>query len=240
MKITFVNKEEIARELEIAGWLASASTDLKDASPAKLSSIAKHCIESGHNTVTRSMRFNFEIEGISRNCANQLVRHELGLAKCQQSQRYCNMETAGYYTPANFNKNQSFYIPTLDLFLTYEQFMQISKEMYFSAMQKGVPMEDARMVLAGASHTKINVSFNWEGLTNFCQERRCKRAQTEIRKVANTIYAQVEDVSHFLGQFLVPPCEIHGYCPEKRGCGKEMPREQALKVLNDYKSKRAK
>ena len=60
--------------------------------------IMKHCIKSGHTSVTEFCDFTFHIEGISRALSHQLVRHRMA-SYAQRSQRYCSEDGFEYITP---------------------------------------------------------------------------------------------------------------------------------------------
>lgn len=53
----------------------------------------KNCFDKGHMSVFEFAHMSFYISGISRACANQLVRHRL-CSFCQESQRYTKIDTA--------------------------------------------------------------------------------------------------------------------------------------------------
>lgn len=72
----------------------------------------KHALASGHESVCEHAVFTFAIEGISRACSHQLVRHRMA-SYSQQSQRYVNMDGFEYVTPiqieqAEFDDNWSY------------------------------------------------------------------------------------------------------------------------------------
>lgn len=236
MKVKFINASEIAEEMKIAGWTASVSYDSKS-DPEK---IARHCIGAGHGTPSRPMRFMFEISEVSRAFSHEFVRHEIGVAKVQRSQRYVKEDGFGYVTPTVY---QGYYdaeqdkivipaipIPFLDgMMLTFEQLQVIIEQFYSGSLQAGVKPEDARYALTSATHTKIHVSFDWEGLTQFCYRRCCTRAQWEIRAVAVEIKRLVTEAYPFLGEKLGAHCHVHGYCPElPSGCGIAPSRKELL------------
>ena len=50
--------------------------------------LVKKVLDSGHQSVAEHVYFTFAIEGISRACSHQLVRHRAGIVFSQQSQRY--------------------------------------------------------------------------------------------------------------------------------------------------------
>lgn len=227
-KVIFVNKDEIANELAIAGWMASVSYDSKTA----FDKIAKHCINAGHGTPTRPTRFMFEISEVSRAFSHEFVRHEIGVAKVQRSQRYVNEDGFGYVTPKGIMDIRvlvnipifdagGFQTGTVETWLTFDDFQDIVKQMYTGYVRQGCKAEDARYTLTNATFTKIHVSFDWEGLMQFCYRRCCTRAQWEIREVVFKIIALIREAFPFLADKLGAHCDIHGYCPElPKGCGK--------------------
>ena len=54
----------------------------------------KHCYESGHTGVLEHASISFFVEGISRACSHQLVRHRMA-SYLQESQRYCKYSPEG-------------------------------------------------------------------------------------------------------------------------------------------------
>lgn len=60
----------------------------------------------GHESPIEHVSFTFAVEGISRACSHQLVRHRIA-SYSQQSQRYVNLDkTFKYITPKNIQNNE--------------------------------------------------------------------------------------------------------------------------------------
>jgi thymidylate synthase (FAD) len=183
--------------------------------------IVKGCIRSGHQSVLEHCSFTFKVEGISRACSHQLVRHRIA-SYSQQSQRYVtydDLEWALDGTPEDIKEELEYYC---DNALTEYKLM----------IKKGVKPEDAREVLPNATPTIVYVTFNLRALMHFCNERMCTRAQKEIREVASLMKEQVmwaENISieekTILSEVLVPKCEagVIKACPEFKGCGRHKP-----------------
>lgn len=57
-----------------------------------------HAIGSGHDSIAEHWTATFAIEGISRACSHQLVRHRMA-SYSQQSQRYVKMDGFDYVVP---------------------------------------------------------------------------------------------------------------------------------------------
>ncbi|EOU2097143.1 FAD-dependent thymidylate synthase [Clostridium perfringens] len=80
-------------------------------------------------------------------------------------------------------------------------------------------IENARYVLPNACETKIVVTMNLRSLINFCKHRCCRRAQEEIRELANEMIKEVSKISPDIANFLGAPC-MFGRCPEgEMTCG---------------------
>lgn len=183
--------------------------------------IVKGCIRSGHQSVLEHCTFTFKIEGISRACSHQLVRHRIA-SYSQQSQRYVtysNLEWATTGVPAE----------TVD---ELEEYCNYALTAYVDMIERGVKAEDAREVLPNATPTIVYVTFNLRALMHFCNERMCTRAQKEIREVANGMAREVlaaqqisDEEKKILVTVLVPKCEAGPIkaCPEIGGCGRCKP-----------------
>lgn len=220
MKVLWKNYKQFIDELYLVGYLASVSTDNPD--PSKYINIARHCIKSGHMTPTRAMRFVFEIEGISRVVSHEFVRHEMGVIKVQQSQRYVDVSNSNFSTPSEVVSDWR-----------YSSYVSESFSAYGYTLEDGYKKEIARYVLPNACHTKLHVCFNWEGLSNFLQKRLCNRAQPEMRQLAEKIqeklYGSIPETYHdLLDLHMNTKCDIVGYCNEVQCCKKRPTREQFM------------
>lgn len=168
-------------------------------------------LESGHESPFEHISFTFGIEGISRACSHQLVRHRMA-SFSQRSQRYCFEDGFNYIEPEDINENE-------DKF--FKDFMRHSKEVYSKLIDKGVKPEDARMVLPNACETKIIVTMNARELLHFFKLRCCKRAQKEIREVAFMMKNICRKVAPNVFQYAGPNC-LKGYCTEgENSCMKD-------------------
>ncbi|MDE7138499.1 MAG: FAD-dependent thymidylate synthase, partial [Ruminococcus sp.] len=81
--------------------------------------------------------------------------------------------------------------------------------------------EDARFILPNACETKIVVTMNVRSLFNFFRHRCCRRAQWEIRAVADEMLKLCMEVAPDIFSHAGPSCVADGKCPEgKMSCGK--------------------
>jgi len=61
---------------------------LENFSPDQVEKFVKKLVSLGHESPMEHVSFTFAIEGISRACSHQLVRHRVGASYSQKSQRY--------------------------------------------------------------------------------------------------------------------------------------------------------
>jgi thymidylate synthase (FAD) len=157
--------------------------------------------------------FTFGIEGISRACSHQLVRHRIA-SYSQQSQRYVNAKTFNYIIPESIKRDK-------ELKKKFEAFIKNSAETYATLSNAGIRDEDARFVLPNACETKIVVTMNARALLNFFKERICMRAQWEIRALAEKMLEECMEVAPVIFKYAGPSCETEMVCRQgKRSCGK--------------------
>ena len=228
MEVKLINGAYLQEEMELAGWIASVSTDT-DSEPEK---VGKFCVRAKHGTPTRAMRFIFEINGVSRVLSHELVRHEIGFIKCQRSQRYVKEDGFKYVTPTELH---TVAIPYKNDWLSYDDIQSLIRQFYLQAVDNGVKPEMARYILSGATHTSIRCSIDWEALVNFIEKRTCFRAQKEIRELAEEMRRQVIIAYPFFEDKLGKPCENNLFCDEIQCCGYGMTRKEAIERLKGDK-----
>lgn len=219
--------EIISHTSDFFGTIAKAASVCYDSVPSL--KIVKGCIKSGHHSVLEHSSFTFKIEGISRACSHQLVRHRIA-SYSQRSQRYCTENgSIDYVLPSTERKK--FYIP----------FYEEEQEYYNFLIGEGEKPEDARMVLPNACPTTIFVTMNLRSLSHFMNERLCTRAQREIRNMALAMKTAILDSADFTEEekeifkmLLVPKCEANfdlHICPEQKSCGRSKTAKEIAKAL---------
>lgn len=184
----------------------------------------------GHMSPIEHSSFTFAVEGISRACSHQLVRHRLA-SYSQQSQRYVSEESGfDFIIPETIKADK-------ELKRIFIDFMNNAQKAYNTIVQKlndnGIKGEaanqDARFVLPNAAETKIIVTMNARELQHFFKQRCCNRAQWEIRAMAEKMLNLVKKISPVIFQKSGPPC-LYAPCPEgSYTCGK------IKEVRNKYK-----
>ena len=93
MKVTLI--QATPNPIETISKIASICYDSDPKNPLGL---VKHLYKNGHHSVFEHIYFTFKIEGISRACSHQLVRHR-HCSFTQRSQRYCSEDGFNYITP---------------------------------------------------------------------------------------------------------------------------------------------
>ena len=184
----------------------------------------------GHESPIEHVSFTFGIEGISRACSHQLVRHRIA-SYSQKSQRYVNETDFDYVIPESIENCsgalQAYEYLMASIQVDYETIRGcliedfINQGMDEKAAEKKAN-EDARMVLPNACCTSIIVTMNVRSLFNFFKHRCCNRAQWEIRAVANEMHRQCMEIAPNIFKYAGPECITKGKCPEgKMTCGQK-------------------
>ena len=170
-------------------------------------------LPEAHQSPLEHVSFTFGIEGVSRAMLAQITRHRIASFSVQ-SQRYVNMDGFGYVIPPSIAANQ-------DALDEYEHFMDRADLVYTYLRSSGIPAEDARFVLPNACETRMIVTMNARELMHFFSLRCCKRAQWEIRAVADEMLRLCKEVAPEIFAKAGPGC-VRGRCPEgKMGCKHE-------------------
>lgn len=162
-------------------------------------------LKSGHLSVCEHASFTFAIEGISRACSHQLVRHRLA-SYSQQSQRYVKLDKPPMIVPPAIEQRP-------DLAAEFTTAAASAYMNYQNLLKEGVAAEDARYLLPQAVETKIVVTMNARELLHFFALRTCDRAQWEIRALAEDMLKLVLPVAPTIFAKSGPAC-IRGRCPE--------------------------
>jgi len=186
-------------------------------------------LESGHDSPVEHVSFSFAVEGISRACSHQLVRHRLA-SYSQQSQRYVDGSSMEYILPPAIAR-----IP--EARARFESFMEEVgsayrdlKDILEANGRKDKAKEDARFVLPQAAETKIVVTMNCRSLLHFFHLRCCQRAQWEIRAMAEAMLGICKAELPAIFATAGAKCESLGYCPENErfACGRYPTRQRVV------------
>jgi len=215
--ISYTKRPQATVTAAIRQCYSSVGADelLKKTSVSTRKRLIKQIVSSGHTSTIEHASFTFAIEGISRVCSHQLVRHRIA-SYSQQSQRYVDLsrKPLPYIIPSNIKNNPK----AKRIFL---RGLEKVESIYRQLVDLGIKKEDARFILPNATETKIVVTMNARELHNFFHLRCCNRAQWEIRALAWKMLGLAKKVAPDLFNNAGPSCETEKICWEgEMSCGK--------------------
>ena len=227
-----------ARQCYSAGWAGDMWQETGDevkvvdltedraCTDKEMETLVSYLKESGHTSVLEHVKFTFAIDGLSRACSHQLVRHRLA-SFSQQSQRYVNLSRdfsiEDFVVPNSISKNTK-------ALKKYDSLLHSLQDVYNELIKSGIPPEDARYILPNATKTRIVLTMNCAALLHFFSMRSCSLAQWEIRKLSEIMLAICRNVLPIVFKGAGARCEALGYCPEskKRSCGRHPTKSSLL------------
>jgi thymidylate synthase (FAD) len=219
MEITLLqHTPDPERTVALAARLCYSSASISELdeklSQSDIARFLEKIMSLGHQSVLEHISFTFGIDGISRACSHQLVRHRLA-SYSQQSQRYVTFKGDDF--PMVVPESISSSAKRRQLF---SKAVKAAAKAYRELVDDGVPAEDARFVLPNAAETKIIVTMNARELLHFFELRCCERAQWEIRAMAIEMLRLVKPMAPVVFSSAGPGC-VGGGCPEgAMTCGK--------------------
>lgn len=222
------------------GYLANFVPEVSEEERNKRWKLVGSVLKSGHTSIAEHVNFTFAIEGISRACSHQLVRHR-HCTFSQQSQRYVEIKESAeeilqrivsFKEHAGQDDRAMALMEKAKLMnIAVKYFVDVDDNNlmlycnylvnYLSAIQEGMKAEDARMFLPNATKTNIVVTTNLRNLIHILGLRCCTRAQWEIRAVYRELSKQLKHAFPFIEKYLDANCVQLGYCPEgHKSCGR--------------------
>jgi thymidylate synthase (FAD) len=148
--------------------------------------------KQGHGSVLEHATYVLLIEGISRSCSHELVRHRAGFGYSQLSQRYVDESEAAFVVPpaiigdaaltaqwqAQVEAAQATYIALVEKLM--ERYAWVQDKVHRRKMAR----EAARGVLPNSTETKIVVTANARAWRTMLELRSSEGAEFEIRRMA--------------------------------------------------------
>lgn len=165
-------------------------------------------IDSGHDSLLEHEKFTFHVEDVSRVLLAQLTRHRIA-SYSVRSQRYCGA-TLDYVIPRTIYEDD-------ELMADLYHALNVTEAFYAKATSKGVPAEDARYFTYQAGITELVMTMNIRELRHFLSLRCCRRAQWEIRELADELLRQAREVLPEFFKDAGPGC-VRDACPEGSKC----------------------
>lgn len=219
----------------------------KNLTDDKVDKFLNMLINIGHESPLEHTTFTFAVEGISRACSHQIVRHRIA-SFSQQSQRYVKLEQFEYIIPeeiAKIEEAKKIFIEAMENDQkTYDNLVDILFNKHYEKLLKEgtedkkakrnaekMAIEDARYVFPNACETKMVFTMNTRSLYNFIHHRTCERAQTEIRELSVLMLRELKKIAPILFKNMGPKC-VSGPCPEgNMTCGKIVEIREKFKNL---------
>lgn len=230
IKVTLLNPDEVKNFIRNHGYIACICYDTDERYAEK---VGLNCLKSGHMSGSRGDYFKFEIE-CPRFTADQIMRHEQGVFKNCQSQRYVDMDNFDCYIPPKVSRDP-------ELRKLYEELENTTKDFYGRIRNemeaRGIEGEKAndlmRSLLPIGVPTKLRIGFDIEALIHFMNKRLCVRADEPIRQVAKLMKKEILEVEPRYADLLVPQCKAMLYCPEHKSCGAYPSKDELRKLLEE-------
>jgi thymidylate synthase (FAD) len=149
-------------------------------------------LRQGHGSVFEHSVYVLLLEGISRSCTRELVRHRAGFGYSQLSQRYVDESHAAFVVPpailgdealeaawrTQVSEAQSAYVAAVEGLM--QRYSWVEDKIHRRKMAR----EAARSVLPNATETKIVVSGNVRAWRTMLELRLGEGAEQEIRRLA--------------------------------------------------------
>ncbi|HEX5633095.1 MAG TPA: FAD-dependent thymidylate synthase [Gemmatimonadales bacterium] len=149
-------------------------------------------LKQGHGSVFEHANYSLLLEGISRSCTHELVRHRAGFAYSQLSQRYVDESDAAFVMPPAIQGDAA-------LEAEWEAAVTAAQAAYVGAVERlmakygwvdsavhrrKLAREAARSVLPNGTETKIVVTGNVRAWRTMLELRLGEGAEQEIRRLA--------------------------------------------------------
>ena len=98
-------EEVVAQAAKLCYSPVGVDEIMEKMTPEKIEKFVNNLISIGHESPLEHVTFTFAIEGISRACSHQLVRHRIA-SYSQQSQRYVKLDKFDYIIPPAIENNE--------------------------------------------------------------------------------------------------------------------------------------
>jgi thymidylate synthase (FAD) len=182
MKVEMVDYTEYPEE-KIANYAAICynSDTAEEANARRI----QRLMNVKHLATLRFAYATFLVEGVSRACTHQLVRHP-HLSYLQESQRYVNQKDSRVTVPPRFSQKQRDFL---------FKFHEYSSRAYDILIDMGAKKEDARYLLLEGSQSRMYITGNFQAWYDFLENRTGPTAQWEIQRVAVSIQEQLMKIA---------------------------------------------
>lgn len=152
----------------------------------------EHIKESGHGSVLEHESYTFHLQGISRDCSHEIVRHRAGFGFSQLSMRYVDpfKYDLGIVLPPDEVDSSPWHVVAINAMLAYENAIERAQKRWPSEIKK--QRQYARRSLPGSIETRMVVTANIRAWRHFIEMRLHESADDEIRRLAFNILAVLQ------------------------------------------------
>ena len=229
-----VQKHTMTNPISLIGEEAGICWGADTTDAAKNYKRGVDCIKSDHGRAMEFPQVFLVLDGWSAKVIREFYTHIGGApTRLQASTRYIDY-SKGFDSviPPSISGNE-------EAEETWNEFMATVAPTVEKLKELGVPNEDATNVLPLAYMTKVVVRTNLRNLIDMSRQRLCTRAYWEFRQLMKEIFWQLENYSDEWEDLIYdlkvfkPKCELLGYCPETRGCGKKGKRTDESKRTDE-------
>lgn len=185
------------------------------------------CLQSGHGRVMEYVNVEMVIDGYSARVIREWYTHLGGSpTRLQASTRYIDYSNFSYITPPKIAGIK-------EALRRYEEMMKnICETCDYLEKECGILREDVALLLPLGMTTKIVDKRNLRNLMDMSRQRICSRAYWEYRAMFSDICKALSEISdewkYIVKNYFLPKCEVTGFCPEKKSCGRKPKRGDYL------------
>ncbi len=152
--------------------------------------------QAKHASTIEHLSYNFDIDGISRACLQELARHRMSSFSVKSS-RYTLGELKEYKFGSDLEQDwRKFLVATTNMDVDDKSIKALLN--LFELLRKGIPNDLAKYAIPEAYKTSLVWTINARSLQNFLKLRTDKRALWEIRELAYEIFKQLPEDHKFL------------------------------------------
>ena len=161
---------------------------------------------SKHASTIEHLYYNFDIDGISRACLQELARHRVA-SYTVKSSRYTlselKKEDVFKFNDINGDtKRASKYVVLTDNYMVNCSIILALDELR-EAISNGIPNDIAKYCMPEAYKTSLVMSINARSLQNFLELRTSKHALKEIQDLAKALFEAIPNDHKFLFEDLM-------------------------------------
>ena len=171
---------------------------------------------SKHASTIEHLTYNFDIDGISRACLQQLCRHRISsytikssrytLQELKKEQPFCSFEIMEGDLLHTFNTKEQVDRASKFLKFTGDESVDIksiaSLEMLRQELIKGTSNDISKYCMSESYKTSLVMTINARALQNFLELRSSKHALWEIQNLAKAMYDALPENHKFLFDYI--------------------------------------